>query len=75
MSLKLTEELCVMTMKKDAKFEEEQTSRFKIDMKLRLLTRALESLKILHINGLFLTKVYNARDEKYREIMFDGTEY
>ena len=55
MSLKPTEELCAMTMKKDAKFEEEQTSRFKIDMKLRLLTRALESLKILHINGLFLT--------------------
>ena len=70
MSLKLTEELCVMTMKKDAKFEEEQTSRFKIDMKLRLLTRALKIF-----NGLFLTKVYNARDEKYREVMFDGSEY
>ena len=32
MSLKFTEELCVMTMKNDAKFEEELTCRFKIDM-------------------------------------------
>ena len=31
MSLKLTEELCIMTIKNDAKFEEELTSRFKID--------------------------------------------
>ena len=31
MSLKLTEELCVMTMKNDAEFEEELTCRFKID--------------------------------------------
>ena len=32
MSLKSTEELCVMTMKNDIKIEEEMTSRFKIDM-------------------------------------------
>ena len=32
-SLKFTEELCVMTMKNNAKFEEELTCRFKIDMK------------------------------------------
>ena len=32
MSLKLTEELCVMTMKNDAKFEQELTCCFKIDM-------------------------------------------
>ena len=31
-SLKSTEELCVMTMKNDAKFEEELTCYFKIDM-------------------------------------------
>ena len=30
-SLKLTEDLCVMTMKNDTKFEEELTYRFKID--------------------------------------------
>ena len=34
MRLKLTEELCVMVMKKDAKFEEELTCHFKIDRNL-----------------------------------------
>ena len=33
MSLKSTEELFVMIMKNDAKFEEELTCHFKIDMK------------------------------------------
>ena len=33
MSLKFTEELCVMAMKNDAKFGEELTCRFKIDMR------------------------------------------
>ena len=60
MSLKFTEELCVMTMKNDAKFGEELTCRFKIDMRnLMILSRALKRLKKLHFNGLFLNKVYN----------------
>ena len=33
MSLKLAEVLCVVTMKNDAKFEEELTCRFKIVMR------------------------------------------
>ena len=33
MSLKFTEDLSIMTMKNDAKFEEELTCRFKIDMR------------------------------------------
>ena len=33
MSLRSTGELCVMTMTNDAKFEEELTCRFKIDMR------------------------------------------
>ena len=33
MSFKCTVELCVMTMKNDAKIEEELTCRFKIDMR------------------------------------------
>ena len=33
MSLKLTQELYVMAMKNDAKFEEELTCQFKIDMR------------------------------------------
>ena len=32
MSLKFAEELCVMTLKNDEKFEKELTCRFKIDM-------------------------------------------
>ena len=34
MSLKFTWEICVMAMKNDAKFEEEFTCQFKIDMRL-----------------------------------------
>ena len=33
MSLKFTDESCVMTMKNDAKFERELTCQFKIDFK------------------------------------------
>ena len=33
MTLKSTEELCIMTMKNDAKFEEELTCHFKTDMR------------------------------------------
>ena len=55
MSLKLTEELCVFTMKKDAKLDEELTCRFKADM--RNLTN-LESIKNLLFNGLFLRPKY-----------------
>ena len=33
MRLKFTEQLCVLTTKKDAKFEEEMTYCFKIDMR------------------------------------------
>ena len=33
MSLKFTGELCDMTMKNDAKFEQELTGQFKIDMR------------------------------------------
>ena len=33
MSLKLTGALCVMAMKNEAKFEEELTCQFKIDMR------------------------------------------
>ena len=60
MSLKVTEKLCVMAMKNDAKFKEELTCRFKIDTTIRrILTRALENLKNLHFNELLLSKVYN----------------
>ena len=59
MSLKLTGELCIMTMKNDAKFEKELT--YQLTIKIRNLAnfdRALKNLKSLHFNGLLLTKVY-----------------
>ena len=60
MSLKFTEDLSIMTMKNDAKFEEELTCRFKIDMRnLTNFDSSTQSLKILHFNGLLLNKVYH----------------
>ena len=53
-SLKSTEKLCVLTMKNDAKFEEELTCHFKTD----ILTWALESPKNFLFNMLLLSKVY-----------------
>ena len=68
MSLKFTGEFCVMAMKNDAKFEEELTCQFKIDM--RNLTRALENLKNLHFNGLLLNKVHNIWAKKSIEVLY-----
>ena len=60
MSLKFAGQFCVMTMKNDAKFEEESTCRLKIDMSnLKNFIRALGRLKHLHFNGLLLKKVCN----------------
>ena len=59
-SLKFTGELCVMTMKKDAKFEKELTSSKLTWGTQQILTRAFENLKNLLFNGLHLTKIYNA---------------
>ena len=48
-------------MKNDAKFEEELTCQFKIDMRnlTNFVTRTLEDLKNLHFNALLLNKAYN----------------
>ena len=67
-SLKFTEELCIVTMKNDAKFEEELTGCFKIDTIIwQILTGALKCLKILHFNSLLLTKVYNVWAKKVQK--------
>ena len=50
-----------MTVKNDAKFEEELTRQFKIEMKN--LTN-FDPLKNLHFNGLLLNKVYNVWAKK-----------
>ena len=60
MSLKFTGELCVMTMKNDAKFKEELTCQFKIDMRnLTNFDPSTRKSQNMHFNGLLLTKVYN----------------
>ena len=66
--LKFTEELCIITMKNDAKFEEEMTCLFKIDNTIwRILTREFKCLKDLHFNGLPLIKVYRFWDKKVQK--------
>ena len=57
-----------MTLKNDAKFEEELTCHFKIDMwNLTNFDRALKNLKNLHFNGLLLNKVYNVGGKKVQK--------
>ena len=57
-TLKFTEELCVMKMNNDTKIEQVMTCRFKIDMKsfTQILTWALESLKKLLFNWLLCSE-------------------
>ena len=74
-----------MTMKNDAKFEEELTCHFKIDVRnsanFNLSTQKwkkinlfiLISLYLFILNGLSLNKVYNVWVKKNTE-EFDGTE-
>ena len=60
MSLKFTGDLCVMAMKNDAKFEEELSCQFKIDMRnLANFDLSTQNIKNLHFNRQLLTKVYN----------------
>ena len=60
MSLKFTGELCVMTRKNDARFEDKLTGQFKIDMRnLKNFDPSTQNLKNFQFNGLLLTKAYN----------------
>ena len=60
MSLKFTEELCVMTIKNDTKTEKESTCHFTIDMRnlINFYPIARKS-NICTLNWLLLTNVYN----------------
>ena len=60
MRLKFTGEFCVISMKNDAKSEEEFTCQFKIYLRnLTNFDASTQNLKNLHFDGLLLTKVYN----------------
>ena len=61
MSLKFKEDLCVMTTKNDAKFEDELSCRFKIGTRnLRNIDLNTQKSTNLHFNGLLSFKVENA---------------
>ena len=73
-SLKFTEELCIMTMKNDAKFEKELTCCFKVNTTTwRIFTWALECLPNMHFNVTFWSK-YMFGVKTYRKVIFDGTK-
>ena len=75
MSSKFTEELCLVTMKNDSKFEEELTCHLKIDMRIwQILTRTLKNLKNLLFNWLLWPKHIMFELKKYRGFMLDGTK-
>ena len=60
MTLNFREEICVIRMKNVAKFEEELTCQFKIDMRnLTNFDSSTQNLKNLNFNELLSTKVYN----------------
>ena len=64
-----------MKLKRDAKFGEELTRRFKIGIGIwQMLTLALKSLKNFHFNGFLLSKVYIVWAKKYRGVVFHETE-
>ena len=52
-------EICVIRMKNDAKFEEEWTCQFEIDMRnLTKFDPSIQQSKNLNFNELLLTKVH-----------------
>ena len=78
---KIAGQLCVMTMKNDANWIDlpvqnwhEKFNNFNWNLRNLILTRALEHLKKLHLNGLLLTKVYKFRLKKYKRDLFDGIQ-
>ena len=74
MTLKFAEELCVMAMKNNAKFEEELTCHFRTDRNLTNLDWATRKSKKFALWLAPLTKVYNFWAKKSTEELSDGTE-
>ena len=74
-SLKLTGELCVMTMNNDANSKRDWLTSWKLTWGIWwILPQALENLKTLYFNGLLWPKYIMFQLEKYREVNFDGTK-
>ena len=66
--VKITEELCAMTLKGGAIFKEKFTGGLKNDMR-NLINFHASSRKSenLHFNGVVLTKAYKVLDEKVQK--------
>ena len=75
--LKIYRELCVMTMKDDSKFEQELTGHFEIDMRNLMIfdPSTQKSQKTCTLIGWFWPKYIMFKINKYKVVMFDGTEY
>ena len=66
-SLKFTEESCVMAMKNDTKIEERLTCRSKIDMRnFTNFDPSTQKSKKFCFNGLLVTKIFNVSVKKVR---------
>ena len=69
LSQKSTEELCVITLKNDVKFEEELTCALKYDMKnLTNFDSTLGSLKICTLMGPFCPNHIKFQPKKHRRV-------
>ena len=75
MTLKFAEELYVMTMKSNAKFEEELNCHFKADMRnLTNFDSSTQKSKKSALWMAYLAKVYDVWAKKSTEELSDGTE-
>ena len=75
LSHKSTDELCVTTLKNDAKFEEELTCALKNDMKnLADFIPTLATLKVCALMGSFWSKYIMFERKNYRGIMCHDTK-
>ena len=69
-TLKSTEELCLMTLKSDARFEEKLICCFKLTRIWWILTQALESLKNVLFDWLLCAKKITFDLKKSEELSF-----
>ena len=75
LTLKCTEDLCVMTMKNDTKIEEELTCRFKIDMRnFTNFDPSTRKPKKIVLNGSLWPKYILFELQKYKGVIFHDTE-
>ena len=75
MRQKCAEELCVIALKNDEKFEEELTFALKNDMgNLVNFTGTLKSLKMCSLRYFFVQGIECLSQKNYRGVIYHGTE-